>query len=84
MTDKQGGPVAHRQEIPVGRRALSVAEVAYMYGLNRATVYREIGAGKLTAFAFGPKGGAIRVPVMALAEFEAAAINVQTTSPDRR
>ncbi|ACU77392.1 hypothetical protein Caci_8573 [Catenulispora acidiphila DSM 44928] len=74
MTNEQGSSVAYTQEIPVGRRALSVAEVAAMYGLHPATVYREIEAGKLTAFGFGGTGRAIRVPIAALADYEAASI----------
>jgi hypothetical protein len=56
---------------------LSVAEVADMYGLHPATVYREIEAGKLMAFGFGATGRAIRAPIPALADFEAASIKVR-------
>ncbi|MEY9887667.1 excisionase family DNA binding protein [Catenulispora sp. MAP5-51] len=77
MTNEQGSSVAYTQEIPAGRRALSVAEVADMYGLHPSTVYREIEAGKLMAFGFGATGGAIRVPISALAAFEAASIKVK-------
>lgn len=73
MTNDHGGfPTGDVVEFG-GRRALSVAEVATMYGLHRATVYRDIEAGRLMAFGFGEKGGAIRVPITALPGYEAAA-----------
>ncbi|MEZ0108593.1 excisionase family DNA binding protein [Catenulispora sp. EB89] len=78
MTNEQESSVAHTQVSAVGRRVLSVGEVAEMYGLNRATVYRAIDAGKLTAYRFGTKGGAIRVPITALADFEAAAVKAES------
>lgn len=52
------------------RRTYSVAEVADMYGVHPATIYREIKAGRLRAMRIGAKGGVVRVPVSAVEEYE--------------
>jgi len=75
--NSSGEPKTHDLEDFTGRRALTVAEVASLYRLHPATVYRDIEAGKLTAFGFGAQGGAIRVPIAALADYEAAAIKTK-------
>lgn len=54
------------------RRTYSVAELANMYGVHPATIYREIKAGRLRAMRIGAKGGVVRVPVAAVEEYEAA------------
>jgi excisionase family DNA binding protein len=56
------------------RRTYSVAEVADMYGVHPATIYREIKAGRLKAMRLGAKGGVVRVPATAVEEYEATAV----------
>ena len=54
------------------RKALKVAEVARRYSVDKSTIYRQIKSGDLPAFRIG---SSVRVPVWALADFEAAALN---------
>lgn len=56
------------------RRTYSVAEVADMYGVHVATIYREITAGNLKAMRIGTKKGAVRVPLWAIDEYESASL----------
>lgn len=64
-------------EIPapgeVRRRPYRVAELAERWDIDVSTVYRMIYAGVLHAERHGPRGGALRVPVDAVAEYERAA-----------
>jgi excisionase family DNA binding protein len=53
------------------RKALKVAEVARRYDVDKSTIYRQIKSGDLPAFRIG---GSVRVPVWALADFEATAL----------
>ena len=55
-------------------KPMKVAEVADRYGVSTSTVYREIKAGRLTAFRIGTGRGTVRVPEAALADFDSAAI----------
>lgn len=55
------------------RRTYSVAEVAEMYGVHASTIYREVKAGRIRALGIGAKRGRVRIPVAALAEYEALA-----------
>lgn len=48
-----------------------VAEVASYFDVDVSTVYREIYAGHLKALRIGSGRGALRIPVSALAEYEA-------------
>jgi len=50
-----------------------VAEVADRFDVDVSTVYREITAGRLKALRIGSGRGALRIPVSALAEYEARA-----------
>lgn len=69
----QGKPGLVALEAPTEkRRTYSVAEVAEMFGVHPATMYREIKAGRLKAIRIGAKGGVVRVPVWAVAEYENA------------
>lgn len=52
-----------------------VAEVAAHYGVSLSTIYREIKAGRLTAFRIGTGRGTVRVPAEALSTFEASALS---------
>jgi len=65
-------------EIPVPgkgrRRPYRVAELAERWDIDVSTVYRMIYAGMLHAERHGPRGGALRVPVDSVAEYERAAI----------
>jgi len=56
------------------RRTYSVAEVAEMYGVHACTIYREIEARRLKAMRIGTKKGAVRVPLWAVEEYEAASL----------
>lgn len=56
------------------QRSYKVAEVAEHYGVSLSTIYREIKAGRLTAFRIGTGRGTVRVPADALAEFDSAAM----------
>ena len=58
----------------VRRRPYRVAELAERWDIDVSTVYRMIYAGMLHAERHGPRGGALRVPVDAVAEYERAAI----------
>ena len=58
------------------RKALKVAEVAHRYSLDKSTIYRLIQSGELPAFRIG---NSVRVPVWALPDFEAAALNAART-----
>jgi excisionase family DNA binding protein len=49
-----------------------VAEVAKHFDVDTSTVYRLISAGQLKALRIGSGRGALRVPVRALAEYEAS------------
>lgn len=70
----KGMPVAEVALAPKeNRRTYSVAEVADMYGVHPATIYREIKAGRLRAMRIGAKGGVVRVPVSAVEEYETIA-----------
>ena len=64
-------------EIPapgeVRRRPYRVAELAERWNIDVSTVCRMIYAGVLHAEGHGPRGGALRVPVDAVAEYERAA-----------
>jgi excisionase family DNA binding protein len=51
------------------RRPYRVAELAALWDLDQSTVYRMIYAGRLRAERHGLRGGAIRVPVDAVAEY---------------
>ena len=63
-------------EIPapgeVRRRPYRVAELAERWDIDVSTVYRMIYVGVLHAERHGPRGGALRVPVDAVAEYERA------------
>jgi excisionase family DNA binding protein len=50
-----------------------VAEVAHYFDVDVTTVYREIYAGRLRALRIGSGRGTFRIPVSALAEYEARA-----------
>ena len=49
-----------------------VAEVAELFDVDTSTVYRLISAGQLKALRIGSGRGALRVPVGALAVYEAS------------
>ena len=51
------------------RRPYRVAELAELWDLDVSTVYRMIYSGRLRAERHGPRGGAVRVPVAAVAEY---------------
>lgn len=69
----QGKPGLKALEPEDGRLMYSVPELATRYGVHPATIYREIKAGRLKALRLGAKGGAVRVPVASVAEYEALA-----------
>ena len=46
-----------------------VAELAELWDLDVSTVYRMIYSGRLRAERHGPRGGAVRVPAAAVAEY---------------
>lgn len=54
------------------REPYLVAELAEMWRLAPSTVYRLIYSRRLRAERHGPRGGAIRVPADAVAEYEAS------------
>ena len=64
-------------EIPapgeVRRRPYRVAELAERWDIDVSTVYRMIYPGVLHAERHSPRGGALRVPVDAVAKYERAA-----------
>ena len=49
-----------------------VAELAELWNLDKSTIYRMIYAGRLDAERHGARGGAIRVPVEAVAKYLAS------------
>ena len=51
------------------RKPYRVAELAELWDLDVSTVYRMIYSGRLHAERHGPRGGAVRVPVAAVAEY---------------
>jgi excisionase family DNA binding protein len=51
------------------RKPYRVAELAELWDLDASTVYRMIYSGRLHAERHGPRGGALRVPVAAVAEY---------------
>ena len=57
---------------PARRKFYRVAELARLWDLDGSTVYRMIYAGRLRAERHGAKGGAIRIPATAVAEYEAS------------
>jgi len=56
----------------VRRKLYRVAELAKLWDVDGSTVYRMIYAGRLRAERHGAKGGAIRIPATAVAEYEAS------------
>lgn len=58
-------PVASGQR----RTPYRVAELATLWDLDQSTIYRMIYAGRLRAERHGLRGGAIRIPVEAVAEY---------------
>ena len=51
------------------RTPYRVAELAALWDLDQSTIYRMIYAGRLRAERHGLRGGAIRIPVDAVAEY---------------
>lgn len=51
------------------RKPYRVAELAELWDLDQSTVYRMIYSGRLDAERHGPHGGAIRIPVEAVARY---------------
>lgn len=51
------------------RKPYRVAELAELWDLDVSTIYRMIYSGRLRAERHGPRGGAVRVPVAAVAEY---------------
>jgi hypothetical protein len=72
-------------EIPapgeVRRRPYRVAELAERWDIDVSTVYRMIYVGVLHAERHGPRCGALRVPVDAVAEYERTATVPATGCP---
>lgn len=62
---------ANRAELTV-RRYFRVAEVAARFDVDSTTIYRQIKAGRLKALRIGTGRGAVRIPAVALAEYEAS------------
>lgn len=60
---------------------LTVAEAGVRLRLSKSSVAREIHAGELRAERLGPKGGAIRIPEDAIAEYRAARATGTTAIP---
>lgn len=54
------------------RKPYRVAELAVRWDVHKSTIYRMIYAGVLRAERHGPRRGAVRVPVDAVAEYEQA------------
>lgn len=52
------------------RKPYRVSELAELWDLDQSTVYRMIYSGRLDAERHGPRGGAIRVPVEAVAKYQ--------------
>lgn len=63
----EGAPAAP----PHPARPYRVAEVAALLDVDPTTIYRQIKAGRLKAYRIGTGRGAVRVPVSALAEYQA-------------
>ena len=51
------------------RKPYRVAELAELWDLDVSTVYRMIYSGRCAPERHGPRGGAVRVPVAAVAEY---------------
>ena len=51
------------------REPYLVAELAALWRVDKSTVYRMIYSGRLRAERHGPRGGAVRVPAAAVAEY---------------
>ena len=51
------------------RKPYRAAELAELWDVDVSTVYRMIYSGRLRAERHGPRGGAVRVPVAAVAEY---------------
>jgi len=66
-------PVPARSAGDVRRKPYRVAELAELWDIDQSTIYRMIYAGRLRAERHGPRGGAIRIPVDAAAEYIATA-----------
>jgi len=75
MPYRSGGAmtvVAAPAESPVGRarrKPYRVTELAELWDLDTSTIYRMIYSGRLRAERHGPRGGALRIPVDAVAEY---------------
>ena len=54
---------------PGGKERRKPYRVAELWDLDVSTVYRMIYSGRLHAERHGPRGGAVRVPVAAVAEY---------------
>lgn len=63
-----------------GRRFYRVREVAKMYDVSVATIYRAIENGQLHALKIGTGKGALRIPGSALAAFEEACSSAAYTA----
>lgn len=57
MTDGE-----HRPRLILCERYLKITEVASLLGIDRTTVYKLIDEEEISSVAFGPRGGALRVP----------------------
>lgn len=57
MTDGDSRP-----RLILCERYLKITEVASLLGIDRTTVYKLIDEREISSVAFGPRGGAIRVP----------------------
>lgn len=55
--------------LPARRKPYRVTELAELWDLDASTVYRMIYSGRLRAERHGPRGGALRIPVDAVAEY---------------
>ena len=54
---------------PARRKPYRVTELAELWDIDTSTIYRMIYTGRLRAERHGPRGGALRIPVEAVAEY---------------
>lgn len=55
-------------------QVFKVAEVAALLRVHKSTVYRDVAAGRITAIRVGKGRGTVRIPELALREYQANAV----------